>query len=193
MKNSLCEYFFFTSFLSFFFSLLFVCTMFVCFPFFSSFFDVFSSFGECFFIVYSVFSLSLFVPFVNLVFSKFLPIFLFFLVLISLPPLFNVLRNLFLYLFTLSFPPYSLFFRMFFHPCVFSFFLVCYFLNESFSPFSFTFLFVFFRCLQLSVKEWKSLFSVCLKKISLFLSVSLLVDVFFSIFPFLHVLVTLFF
>ena len=65
-------------------------------------------------------------------------------------------------------------------------------LKVSFLPFSFTFLLVFFRCMQLSVKEWKSLFSVSLSQKNIFFSVSFWREIFFRINSFLRVLVTVF-
>ena len=71
-------------------------------------------------------------------------------------------------------------------------YLVCFFSNESFAPFSFTFLFLcFFRCMQLSVKEWKSLFSVSSQKKSPFLCPFPCSRIFQKKKYFLHVLVTL--
>ena len=139
------------------------------------------------FFLSSLFSLSL-CTFCKSCFSKFLPIFLFFLVLIFFTSFF---RNPFFVSWLVSFWYFfwkkkvlwnkncsseeissSLFlFRLFhcfpyFVPSLcFLLYLVCFFSNESFPPFSFTFLFLcFFRCMQLSVKEWKYLFSVLSQK-----------------------------
>ena len=85
-------------------------------------------------------------------------------------------------------------FRMFFRPCVFSFIWCVFFLTSLFLIFRSLFFFCVFRCMQLSIKEWKSLFSVLSKKNLPFFA-RFLVRGFFEKKKetFLHVLVTLFF
>ena len=92
------------------------------------------------------------------------------------------------------FSAFFIVFRMFFRPCVFSFIWCAFFLTSLFLIFRSLFFFCVFRCMQLSIKEWKSLFSVLSKKkISLSLPVSLFADFLKKKKTYLHVLVTLFF